>query len=369
MSLLFKALAARHGDSLAIHYGDPARPFTIAIDGGPGNGPLLDYLEELRDLEEDEAYPIELLMVSHIDDDHIGGVLHFLEHLDGQKLKKPFPIKRVWHNSFDSLVGKGEVSRLASTAGFAEVASFSAEVETVVADEYSQAILSSVPQGMKVATLSRKHASSINEGRDLLLRDGTTVFELPGGAKLELICPKKEAVEKLRQVWKKAVEALAKKRQKEGKVAAVDLDDSPFNMSSLVFLLSYEGRRILLCGDALCNDVMDGLTELGLMEDGHIHVDLLKIPHHGSPRNNTLEWFQRVTADTYVFSGNGGSGNPDLRTIKRLVEARQGSKYSVYFTYDMPEIRTYLEANLPKDGSVTVVFGSEADNGVTLELA
>ena len=41
-----------------------------------------------------------------------------------------------------------------------------------------------------------------------------------------------------------------------------------------------------------------------LLKNGKMHVDLLKIPHHGSQHNSTKKFFQQVTADIYVVSGD-----------------------------------------------------------------
>ncbi len=64
-----------------------------------------------------------------------------------------------------------------------------------------------------------------------------------------------------------------------------------------------------------------------------MHVDLLKLPHHGSCRNNTAELLTRVTADTYVISADGKHGNPDLETLERLAEARIGATYTIACTF------------------------------------
>ena len=72
-----------------------------------------------------------------------------------------------------------------------------------------------------------------------------------------------------------------------------------------------------------------GLQFVGLFEPGEsskIHVDLLKVPHHGSANNLDEDFFERITADHYVFSGNGEHGNPGARRHGDAVQgAWQGS--------------------------------------------
>ena len=90
MMFTLEAVKARHGDSLLLRHGKPESPGLIVIDGGPPGvygtanapGPLRRRLLALRD-ERPKAgpLPIQLLMVSHIDDDHIGGVLELTREL------------------------------------------------------------------------------------------------------------------------------------------------------------------------------------------------------------------------------------------------------------------------------------------------
>jgi hypothetical protein len=58
-----------------------------------------------------------------------------------------------------------------------------------------------------------------------------------------------------------------------------------------------------------------------MAKDGVFHVDVMKVPHHGSARNASRKFFTQVTADVYVFSANGKDGNPDAPTLAWLVQA------------------------------------------------
>ena len=44
-----------------------------------------------------------------------------------------------------------------------------------------------------------------------------------------------------------------------------------------------------------------------------MHVDVLKMPHHGSDRNMDRAFLERITADHYVFSGNGSTAIRNAR--------------------------------------------------------
>lgn len=84
-------LAADHGDCLWIEYGDAAAPARILVDAGtPGTfkrlGPKLAKVRGSKPSH-------ELLLVTHIDADHIGGSLKVLEN---PEISAQF--KEVWFN-------------------------------------------------------------------------------------------------------------------------------------------------------------------------------------------------------------------------------------------------------------------------------
>jgi len=69
-----------------------------------------------------------------------------------------------------------------------------------------------------------------------------------------------------------------------------------------------------------------------------MHVDLLKVPHHGSSNNLEDDFFERITADHYVLSGDGEHGNPERESLQMLLDARGDDDYTVHLTYPIAEI-------------------------------
>ncbi len=79
------------------------------------------------------------------------------------------------------------------------------------------------------------------------------------------------------------------------------------------------------------NEILEGLGKKELLnEDGKLHVDILKFPHHGSFRNMKKEFLENVTADHYVISADGRDDNPDEATLDMIVETV--TKGTIYFT-------------------------------------
>jgi hypothetical protein len=67
-------------------------------------------------------------------------------------------------------------------------------------------------------------------------------------------------------------------------------------------------------------------------------VDLLKVPHHGSSNNLDNDFFKRIIARHYVFSGNGEHGNPERESLEMLFAARGDNDYTIHLTYPIDEI-------------------------------
>ena len=83
-------------------------------------------------------------------------------------------------------------------------------------------------------------------------------------------------------------------------------------------------RRILLTGDGHARDVQKGLEQRGLLDNnGKLHVSVLKVPHHGSEHNMTAAFARDITADDYIFCGNGFSSNPEIDVIDAIVRERR----------------------------------------------
>ena len=92
------------------------------------------------------------------------------------------------------------------------------------------------------------------------------------------------------------------------------------NLASLMLLAEEGGKRVLLTGDGHADDILSGLEQAG---HDTLHVDVLKLQHHGSEFNITQPFCGRVTADRYVITGNGAHANPDLRAWRRSRRARR----------------------------------------------
>ena len=355
MIFTLEALQAKHGDALLLHYGDSAAPELIVIDGGPSgvfNRTLKPRLDELRTLRNpDERLPIPLLMVSHIDDDHINGVLQLTRrlaelHEDGKDL--PYEIQSFWHNSFDDIVG-GQAERLSATlsAAVAPVATGGDVPPGLPLSRHGALVAASVKQGRELRENARRLSLNINQGFSGLVMApaGGKTVSLGHGLSFTVLGPREQRVEELHAEWDKEIQRLNLAQPEDAKVLAAEfIDKSVFNLSSIIVLATAGDRRMLLTGDARGDDILAGLEAANLLTDGTIHFDLLKMPHHGSEHNVNAEFFQRVTADHYVISADGKHGNPDMPTLQMLSAARGNDEYRIHLTNREPRLTEFFEA-------------------------
>ena len=203
-------------------------------------------------------------------------------------------------------------------------------------DHWYSKVLSSVPQGQLLHAFAKRHGidQRMNEPFQPLvaLSDGIADASFDG-LTLQIIGPSAAELEKLRKAWKE---------KRDDSITAAYSDRSPYNLSSIIVVMACFGdKRALLTGDARGDRIIEGLERRGMMDDdGNIHVDLLKLMHHGSQNNVKPEFFSRVTADVYVVSGDDVKfPNPHENAMNWLAEARGDDEYKIFCTYDIPHMR------------------------------
>lgn len=356
------------GDCLLLEGKDGTR---VLCDGGMSKSMRSHVRAELSDLRDDGA-KLDYVYISHIDQDHISGVLQLLEdelewrlydyHLSNgspirkPKVPRPPEIGGIWHNAFRDQIGKnaGEIEDLLASAAPPLLASSVAELVELGGE--LQQIALSIPEAIKVSRYASPDLLNIpvnklpdmNEQPKLLMfREDQGPFDV-GSMAFTIIGPTREEVSLLRKGWNNFLrKASNRRRLKELRAEirrkvdafgqeAFDLRDwngiedfrgvTTPNIASLMFLVEEDEKRLLLTGDSQQDIILKGLELAGLLEDGYLHVDVLKVQHHASEHNMDENFCQRVSADHYVFCGNGSHGNPELSVIRQIYDSRLGPK-------------------------------------------
>ncbi len=311
---------------------------------------------------------IDLAYVSHIDDDHISGVLGITEdavqwkvyrHLEerGESPSKPSfpeppPIEEIWHNSLFELVGDDlepdTAGALATSARLlAGAMEEEARLEAQRVDDLATGERSAMELSRRIS--DRQLGIKRNRPRNRLMQLGNSSYRRIGPFTLQVLAPTEEAITALRADWAAWIrnnhEALKKLQAEmlvdEGRLGALDAHRvveplassslgsggiTPPNLASLMlFVRDRQAVTVLLAGDGSSEDVLAGLEHYGRLDDsGRIHVSALKVQHHGAVANVSADFVDRVTADHYLFCGNGAHHNPERDVIEAFAAARLG---------------------------------------------
>lgn len=113
-------------------------------------------------------------------------------------------------------------------------------------------------------------------------------------------------------------EAITKESlDKSAKIDAEENGVTNANKASLAFC--WEGgeevKRILLMGDAVSSQVVN---ELNGIENGRIWFEAVKVSHHGSKHNTSIELNTKVDSDHYFFTGGKDNEGPDIETVAKI---------------------------------------------------
>lgn len=380
MVFTLEALQAKHGDALLLHYGDAGSPQLIIIDGGPSGvykkvlKPRLDAIKKSRTPH--GRLPIHLVLVSHIDDDHIHGILELTGGLvSAQKSNKdmPYQIRGLWHNSFDDIVGNKSQQLFAALKTVAVSAAATGIAPPNLPLSLPAAlVVASVDQGRGLRDDAKVLNLSLNNpfpGLIMAPTQGKMTVPMGGGLDFTILGPDQPRLEALQKEWDKQVKKLGVAQPAEVLAAAAALvDDSVYNLSSLILLATAGKRRMLLTGDARADDIIAGLKNLNLLKDKKFHVDILKMPHHGSCRNISSDFFHQVTADHYVFSADGKYDNPDKTTLEWLTEARGQDDYILHFTNQLPWFGDFFKEQTASGTKFQVKYCDKKTNSVRIDL-
>lgn len=349
-------LPAGHGDCLWLTYGTPSRPRRVLIDGGTGGTHRRALRDRLLALPPAQRR-FELLVVTHVDADHIAGVL---ELLADEALG--FSARDVWFNGYRHLP-----------------------------DEHPDTL--GPVQGERLTALLLRRGLPWNaafKGAAVVVPDQGPLprVALPGGLGLTLLSPTPAKLALLRPVWERELRRAgldpALPPDEPGPTAegfqllsAPDVaalaaepfveDDAEANGSSIALLAEYKGRRLLLAADAHPGVLLASLRRL--VPAGRVAVDACKLPHHGSKANVSPALLQALDCRRWLFSSNGAYfRHPDAQAVARVVLAG-GAAPELVFNYRSSFNQAWASPALQQRHGYRARHPDAADGGIQLDLA
>lgn len=317
-----KFLKANNGDSIHISYNSK----NIIIDSGIGatfsskNGNRAIEYGELKNVIDDikeKNEIIDLLIITHWDDDHIGGVLQWFK--DDIKSAKSL-IKCIWFNS-GTLINKHFISHKASEN--VDVIDFKFDPDT------------SIKQGISFERLILDN----NISNTNVINTDTKIDDIISNVKFTILSPTDKELKKLLTLWEKSpfnpnTSSISdySKSLDELLENKFEEDERIHNGSSIAFILEIEDKSMLFLGDSYPSVVISSLIKLAYSKDNKLKIDFVKVSHHGSKANTSNELLELIESDKFIIStDNSKHGLPNKETLARIINKQENSK--LYFNY------------------------------------
>lgn len=367
-SINIQMLPAKNGDCFLVKI-QAEKEYNILIDAGYESTFEENLKTQLQEIEE-----LDLCIITHIDNDHIGGAIPLFEQNGKAEEPKIVKINEVWHNSFRHVHHSGKNTILTQEER--------KQLYSIM--RRSQGLIPKEDKNGK--QISGKHGSTLaahllhqgyqwnnaSNGKAICI-ENLQSFGLGEQIKITLLSPTMNELSKLEKKWKSelyrngfrsenfsndaifddAIEFLSRielekieqqtpiaKNEDIGKVLK-NVIDVPYksdvaanNGSSIAFILEYADIKILFAADAFSETLEENLRAIFPNQDT-VHFDALKVSHHGSKSNNSPSFLNLIDTDTYIFSTDSSyaSKHPNIETIARILLKKTDYTKKLYFNY------------------------------------
>jgi hypothetical protein len=256
----------------------------------------------MDNLEKDNKN-LSLLVLTHIDSDHISGILKLFEY-------KAFNFSRVnqmWFNYGDFLYKELQINKNLNNDGIK------------LLDNQCNI---SWNQGNLLESLLRKKAfqyEHIIKVKDEFIVDG---------ALIKILSPSIEILTEFNKHWEIEKEKVSKISAYSDYNDSIEyLNNLEFNenislanKSSLAFIFEFNGFKALLLGDASATEIEKALIEMGYSDELQLSVDICKISHHASKNNTSTSLIKKIRCNNYIISTiQTTSGRPSKECLSRII--------------------------------------------------
>lgn len=298
MPITLKILQVKHGDAIIIECQQGDNRGVVVIDGGP---------QSTNQVFKDAIalYPsIDLLVLTHYDEDHIGGILSYVRTCRSEN--KPLGIKEIWANCASSIPLDDDEDL--STKQARKLS----EILQEYVNEGSLVWRSDLCEGV-IANLGFAKIHVVSPTREVLYKTLAGLQKEQEQEDLNLAAHSRQTAE-----INISLEELAKRE----KVAPdIDQPNQLANAASIAFILECDGTRLLMLGDSYSQNIVHYLTHTVTVQLP-LSIDYVKVSHHGSRNNTSNELLDLIECQNYIISTNGGKGNtchPDRETIANIL--------------------------------------------------
>lgn len=315
----FAILPAFHGDCILIKTFDiNNEEFNILIDGGTAQTFRYSLKTELKDINH-----IDLLILTHIDSDHIAGLISLFK----SSLIDNIVINEIWMNHPEIVeINNDDL------------------ISTKQGDSLKDLILLKKPD-VKLLEISTNDKSILKQGIEFFILSPTQQIkdELYRQWKLSSL-PKTDNnnvnISSQKEVYSNSLVDLSKIAFSQDKTINSDI----FNSSSIAFMLKCLDISILLLADSRPEIITESLRLNCFNETKPLEVDYVKVSHHGSLNNTSQELLSLIKCENFIISTNGGTADhkfPSRETIARIVynSQRKDEELNIFFNYKIDHLK------------------------------
>lgn len=310
-------LEANTGDAFIVNCGEN----TILIDGGTSS-----VSKKIRNkLSGNLQSKIKAIFVSHVDRDHVGGIIKLFE-------------------TSHILIPKD--------------AKIYINHPNLISTNCNDLGLVTFQDGDTLKTLLDSLEYEINtaiSGQKISIDD----------IQIDIITPSKAIQDDLFEKWRKSTLVQEDADLVCGGTIDVDCSidvDEPnsassendiVNSSSITFALKYKNIKALFLSDSTPEQICDKI-------DGTQEYDIVKISHHGSKNNTSMALLKKIKCNKFIISTNGPAsyGHPHSETINRIIRSCDTHGYTecnLYFNYE--SVRNRIKINNPPKGfTVNLIY-------------
>lgn len=396
---------AKNGDCFLISLGEKNKKH-ILIDCGYVETYKKFLKKELIKISENGEV-IDLMVITHIDQDHILGGIAFLK----ENNENPFiTIKEIWHNSYRHLQFENEKVLNVSVKEKSIL-----ESEIVLGSSYLQQNVDksetldediSSRQGSLLAALILEGNYPWNKtffGKAVNCDNKTSVVK--DQYNITLLSPNTNKLKKLSTTWlrelkKQKMDFLLSDeqifddayefyliRQEEHNVVennissgsnsyneksiedivlknpVDEVDTSITNGSSISFIIEYRGKKLLFLADAHPDIISNNISNLE-----EKYFDLVKLSHHGSKKNISENLIKNLNSEIFLISTNGYKhGHPDIEPLAKIVYSQKSNSKTLVFNYETAISKIFNRSSWKEEYNYSVRV-SDGTNATIVEL-